>query len=88
MPTTMENKIAILGEVYSQYRDVKKWDKFFLEEMVGISLAWLLWTEQLSMDSLNEVNENWIDFAWHQLINGWGIEDKGYTSLNDILKEV
>lgn len=85
--TTIENKISILGEVYAEYRDNKKWDKYFIEEMVGVSLAWLVWTDQLSADSLNDTNISYIDFAWHQLLNGWGIQDKGYNSLIELIKD-
>ena len=88
MTSTIENKITILGEVYAEYRDNKRWDKYFLEEMVGVSLAWLIWTDQLSKDVLTDTTISYIDFAWHQLLNGWGVEDTGFETLGQVIERI
>lgn len=81
MTTDFSNKINILGEFYTSYRDNKELEDFISFNDLGLPLAYL------ALEGLCEVTEDGIKYiieTWELLMAALNIEDTGFTSLEEV----
>jgi len=83
MTTDFSNKINILAEFYTLYREEEKVKEFFEFNDIGLPLAWL------SSEGLCEIKEDakkYIAETWDIFLSVLDIsEDEGFESLDEIM---
>jgi hypothetical protein len=81
--TTFENKALILGQVWISLKDEETWKDFVWYNDIGLPLAFA-YTEEII--ELNEQTGTYINETWDLLLEAMGLEDTGYTSINDMFE--
>lgn len=83
--TDFSNVSSILGKLYFQYQEDDNFMDFIEYNDIGLPLAYL------SSEGLCEVSEDgkrYILETWDLFLAGLGIEDKGFTDLEEVLDSV
>lgn len=80
--TDFSNKCIILGELWLNYRDDEQFQDFVEYNDLGLPLAYLL-AEGVVTNT--EKAANFIEETWDLLVEALGIEDAGFTNLNEML---
>ena len=81
--TTLANKSAILAELWLNYSDDVAFSDFFEYNDLGLPLAYALDNDIVVA---NERTANFIDETFALFLAGLGVEDTGFTTLNEILE--
>lgn len=79
--TTLENKIAILGKLWLDYKFDEDFQDFIEYNDVGLPLAFIV-SENLA--TLSESGEKYLDETWNLFLESIGIEDVGFEDLNQV----
>ena len=82
METTFDNKVAILAELWLDYRDDEEFTDFIEYNDLGLPLAYAINTEIVATSAKAEM---FIDETFELLLSGLGMVDEGFDSLEDIL---
>ena len=83
MTTTLENKIAILGKLWLDYKFDEDFQDFIEYNDVGLPLAFIV-SENLA--TLSESGEKYLDETWNLFLESIGIEDVGFDNLYQVLE--
>jgi hypothetical protein len=79
--TNFTNKCEILGQFYSQYREIKDFADFMEFNDLGLPLAYFI------SENLVEVSDDgarYISETWDLFIASLEIEDTGFETLEDV----
>jgi hypothetical protein len=79
---TFENKITILAELWMNYRDDEDLQDFVEYNDLGLPLAYFLMNEIVLPTSQSEI---YIDETYNLFVASLGVEDKEWTSLDELL---
>jgi hypothetical protein len=79
---TFENKITILAELWMNYRDDEDLADFVEYNDLGLPLAYFLMNEIVLATTQSAV---YIDETYNLFIASLGVEDKEWTSLDELL---
>jgi hypothetical protein len=79
---TFENKITILAELWMNYRDDEDLKDFVEYNDLGLPLAYFLMNEIVLATTQSAV---YIDETYNLFIASLGVEDKEWTSLDELL---
>ena len=79
---TFENKITILAELWMNYRDDADLEDFIEYNDLGLPLAYLLMNEIVLPTNQSEI---YIDETYDLFIASLNVEDKEWTSLDELL---
>jgi hypothetical protein len=82
MMTDFSNKITILAELWMNYRDDDHLDDFIEYNDLGLPMAYLIMNEIVMP---TERSELYINETFDLLLAALSIEDKGFTSLDELL---
>jgi hypothetical protein len=82
MMTDFSNKITILSELWMNYRDDDHLDDFIEYNDLGLPMAYLIMNEIVMP---TERSELYINETFDLLLAALSIEDKGFTSLDELL---
>jgi hypothetical protein len=80
--TEFYNKLDILTELFTNYHDDDEFKDFIKHNDIGLPMAYLLFYELVSP---NEKSELYINETFDLLLAALSIEDKGFTSLDELL---
>jgi hypothetical protein len=80
--TDFSNKITILAELWMNYRDDDHLDDFIEYNDLGLPMAYLIMNEIVMP---TERSELYINETFDLLLAALSIEDKGFTSLDELL---
>ena len=81
--TDFESKCRILGELWMNYRDQREFKEFIEYNDIGLPLAYLV-SEKLA--EITGQGEIFIEETFALFLTSMGLEDEGFTELNDILE--
>ena len=81
---TFENKITILAELWMNYRDDEELQDFVEYNDLGLPLAYFLMNEIVMPTSQSEL---YINETYDLFIASLQVEDKEWTSLDELLGE-
>jgi hypothetical protein len=79
---TFENKITILAELWMNYRNDEDLQDFVEYNDLGLPLAYFLMNEIVLPTSQSEI---YIDETYNLFVASLGVEDKEWTSLDELL---
>ena len=79
---TFENKITILAELWMNYRDDEDLKDFVEYNDLGLPLAYFLMNEIVLATTQSAI---YIDETYNLFIASLGVEDKEWTSLDELL---
>lgn len=82
--TTYSDKLAILADLWLNYRDDPDFEDFVSYNDIGLPLSYIL-NEQIVESS--PIAERFIEETFDLLLAGLEIEDTGFESLDDLLSE-
>lgn len=79
--TNFTNRCEILGQFYSQYREVKDFTDFMDFNDLGLPLAYFVSEDlvEVSDDGVRYINE-----TWELFITSLEIKDTGFEALEDV----
>jgi hypothetical protein len=80
--TTFENKCLILADLWLNYRDDEQFEDFIQYNDMGLPLAYAL-SEGIVKGT--ELSTKFIDETFDLLLNGLGVDDEDWQSLDDLL---
>ncbi len=80
--TTFENKVAILAELWVNFRADSNFEDFFEYNDLGLPLAYALDNEIIVA---NDRTKAFIEETFALLLAGFDTEDTGFESLNELL---
>lgn len=83
MPTTFDSKALILGQLWINFKADDEWQDFFEYSDLGLPLAFAF---AEGIINHTPTVEQYINETWDLFIAGLGIEDKGFTTLEDIFE--
>lgn len=84
MSTLFENKLAILAELWINYRADEEFQDFIEYNDLGLPLAYAIHNDIVP---LTEKAEKFIEETFALLLAGLGLEDEDYENLDDVLSE-
>ena len=84
MTTDFSNKIEILGQFYTEFRDDKKMKEFIDFNDIGLPLAYLT---REGLCDVSEDGKKYISETWDLFLAVCGVEDKGFIHLTEIWAE-
>jgi hypothetical protein len=85
MPTTtFENKALILGQLWINYKAEDEWIDFFIYNDLGLPLAFAF-----AEGIINQTPtlEQYINETWDLFIEGLGVQDTGFDSIEELLDD-
>lgn len=82
--TPFSDKCHILGDLWLNYRNDEEFVDFIEYNDLGLPLAYAI-GEGIVVDT--NLSNSLINETWDLLLAGLGIEDVGYTSLDEMLGE-
>jgi hypothetical protein len=82
--TTYSNQLAILADLWLNYRDDELFNDFVEYNDIGLPLAYVLSNEIVKSTDLAE---RFVSETFDLLIAGLGIEDTGFESMEELLTE-
>ena len=82
--THFSSKVAILADLWLNYRDDPDFEDFVSYNDIGLPLSYVL-NEQIV--EATPIAERFIEETFDLLLAGLEIEDTGYESLDDLLSE-
>lgn len=80
--THYSNKVAILAELWMNYRGDEEFQDFIEYNDLGLPLAYAI---NENIVSSSDLAERFIDETFDLFIAGLGIDDEGFGELDDIL---
>jgi hypothetical protein len=80
--TPLENKTAILSELWLNYRDEAEFQDFIEYNDLGLPLAYAI---NAHIVEATEIADKFISETFDLLLAGLGMEDEGFETLDDIL---
>lgn len=80
--TDFSSICKILGELYSNHKEDVVFQNFIEYNDLGLPLAYMV-TEGLATPSKRGIK--YITETWKMFLDNFGIQDTGYTSLNNVL---
>lgn len=80
--TDFSSVCEILGDLFSNYKDDKHFADFIEFNDLGLPLAYMV-KEKLAIPS--DDGSRYIMETWELFLSGLGVEDTGFTNLNDLL---
>lgn len=84
MATSFDNKCLILSDLWLNYRDDEEFEDYISYNDLGLPLAYAIANGIVEKSA---IAENFVDEAWDLLLEGLGVEDIEFHSLEDILEE-
>ena len=82
MTTSKENKVAILADLWINYRTDEEFQDFIEYNDLGLPLAYIISEDIVKITSKAEA---FIDETFDLLLGGLDVEDTGFESLDDLL---
>lgn len=83
--TEFENRVAILAELWTSYRNIKEWQDFFDYNDIALPLAFMI--DQKIVEA-NEVGIRYIDETWELLCETLTLDSKeSYDDLEEMIEE-
>ena len=82
--TTYSDKLAILADLWLNYRDDELFEDFVEYNDLGLPLAYVLANDIVQT---TELAEKFVNETFDLLVAGLGIEDTGFENLDQILSE-
>lgn len=83
MPTTLENKASILGELWTEHKHDEGFKNYMDYNDLGLPLAYAVSTGILEM---NSQVQNYIEDSFSLLLDILQKEDEGFEALSEILE--
>jgi hypothetical protein len=80
--TSIENKVAILAELWLEYRNDDEFSDFVEYNDLGLPLAYAV---DASIVEITPLAKNFIEETFELLLASLDIKDVGYESLDEIL---
>jgi hypothetical protein len=80
--TTFLDRCVILGDLWMNYRGDEEFSDFIEYNDLGLPLAYALGN---SIVDTNETATNFVNETWNLFLEGLGIEDSGFTNLDEVL---
>lgn len=80
--TTDENKIRILADFYSKYRDDEEMEDFFDYNDLGLPMAYLISEDLVSLKDKGNI---YISETWALFLESLEIQDMGFENLEQVL---
>jgi hypothetical protein len=81
--TEFQDKTSILADVWLNYRDEEMFDDFIEYNDLGLPLAYLV--DSGVVEAKSDQAKAFINETFDLLLAGVGIEDTGFTTLDEIL---
>jgi hypothetical protein len=81
--TEFQDKTSILADVWLNYRDEEMFDDFIEYNDLGLPLAYLV--DSGVVEAKSDQAKAFINETFALLLAGVGIEDTGFTTLDEIL---
>jgi hypothetical protein len=85
MTTTFENKIAILADVWLNYRYDTEFVDFIEYNDLGLPLAYAI---NEGIVDTTDLATNFVNETFDLLLAGLGIDDTGFDNLDDLMSSV
>ena len=84
LTTTFENKALILGQLWIQYKGDDEMSDFFEYNDLGLPLAFAF-----AEGIINQTPtlEQYINETWDLFIEGLGVQDTGFDSIEELLDD-
>jgi hypothetical protein len=82
--TDFESQALILGQLWANFKGDEDWSDFFDYNDVGLPLAFAYAEEIITH---TPELERYINETWNLFIHGLGMEDTGFSRLEDIFVE-
>lgn len=82
--THFSNRVAILADLWLNYRQDEEFSDFVEYNDIGLPLAYML---NENIVEKTEIAERFVNETFELLLGGLEIEDTGYESLDDLLSE-
>jgi hypothetical protein len=83
METTFDNKVAILSQLWLDYRDDEEFTDFIEYNDLGLPLAYAISTNIVKS---TPTAEKFINETFDLLLAGLDVEDTGFETLEDVLE--
>ena len=80
--TTDKNKISILADFYSKYRDDEEMEDFFDYNDLGLPMAYLVSEDLVSLKDKGNI---YISETWALFLESLEIQDMGFENLEQVL---
>jgi hypothetical protein len=84
MTTTIENKTAILADLFLNYRSEDEFTDFVAYNDIGLPVAYAI---DNNIVKGTEMSEKFINETFELLIAALGIEDTGFETLDEMFTE-
>lgn len=85
MPTTtFEKKALILGQLWINYKSEDEWVDFFVYNDLGLPLAFAF---AEGIINHTPTLEQYINETWDLFIEGLNVDDTGYETIEELLRE-
>jgi hypothetical protein len=82
--TTYSNKLAILAELWLDYRTDTEFQDFVEYNDIGLPLAYVI---NNNIVSSTDIAEKFVDETFELLLAGLEVKDTGFESMEDLLSE-
>lgn len=82
--TTIENKHGILADIWMNWRNEEEFEEFIRYNDLGLPIAYLV---TMNIVKKTELSDNFISDTFSTLLQGLGVEDSGFESLEDVLQK-
>ena len=84
MTTTIENKTAILADLFLNYRDDEEFTDFISYNDIGLPVAYAIDNKIVKG---TEMSDQFINETFELLIAALGVEDIGFETLDEMFTE-
>jgi hypothetical protein len=84
MATSFEDKALILGQLWINYKSEDEWVDFFEYNDLGLPLAFAF---AEGIVNHTPTLEQYINETWFLFLEGLGVEDTGFESIEDLLDD-
>ena len=82
--TTIENKHGILADIWMNYRHEEEFEEFIRYNDLGLPIAYLV---TMNIVKETEMSDSFVSDTFAMLLEGLGVEDTGFESIEDILQK-
>jgi hypothetical protein len=82
--TTFENKASILGQLWVNFKEEDEWLDFFTYNDLGLPLAFAF---AEGIITHTPTLEQYINETWDLFIEGVGVQDTGFDSLDELVSD-
>lgn len=82
--TTYSNKLAILADLWLNYKDEDEFTDFVEYNDIGLPLAYSIAN---GIVDTTDIAERFVNETFELLVSGLGIEDVGFETLEELLAE-